>query len=57
MLVGEVASCVEDNSANESKGDNTKIKGNNTENKSDKSANISTVKDLSGLPGKDLTAR
>ena len=50
MLVGEVASCVEDGSANEGKGDNT-------DNKSDKSANISTVKDLSGLPGKDLTAR
>ena len=57
MLVGEVASCVEEDSANESKGDNTKIKGNNTEIKSDKSSNMSTVKDLSGLPGKDLTAR
>ena len=57
MLVGEVASCVEEDSANKSKGDNTENKGDNTEIKSDKSANISTVKDLAGLPGKDLTAR
>ena len=48
MLVGEVASCVEDEPSNESRGGNSE--GNN-------SANTSTVKDLSGLPGKDLTAR
>ena len=51
MLVGEVASCVEDDSGTESKG------GNNECTEGNKSANISSVKDLSGLPGKDLTAR
>ena len=48
MLVGEVASCVEDDSAKEGKEGNSEA---------DKSANISSVKDLPGLPGKDLTAR
>ena len=51
MLVGEVASCIEDDSANESKG------GNNESTLGNKSANISKVKDFAGLPGKDLTAR
>ena len=51
MLVGEVASCVEEDSANDSKGGNNEGTGGN------KSANISTVKDMGGLPGKDLTAR
>ena len=52
MLVGEVASCVEGNSGNESnKG------GNNEDTGGDKSGNGSAVKYLSGLPGKDLTAR
>ena len=51
MLVGEVASCVEDDSANERK------EGNSEGTESDKSGNISSVKDLPGLPGKDLTAR
>ena len=48
MLVGEVASCVEDD---ESRG------GNNESTVGNKSANISKVGDLAGLPGKDLTAR
>ena len=50
MLVGEVASCVEEDSANNSK-------GGNDDSMSNKSANIGAVKDLTGLPGKDLTAR
>ena len=51
MLVGEVASCVEDEPSNERKG------GNSEGTEGDKSANTSSVKDMSGLPGKDLTAR
>ena len=51
MLVGEVASCVEDDSGNKGKGGNTE------DTEGHKSGNTGTMKDLSGLPGKDLTAR
>ena len=50
MLIGEVASCIGDGSVNNNRGNNGDTEGN-------KSDNISSVKDLAGLPGKDLTAR
>ena len=50
MLIGEVASCIADGSVNNNRGNNDDTEGN-------KSDYISSVKDLTGLPGKDLTAR
>ena len=49
MLIGEVASCIADGSVNN--------RGNNDDTEGNKPDNISSVKDLAGLPGKDLTAR